>query len=226
MSVSTPNTIRSRTPTHRAARSNGYLRAAVAARPDLAPALPDRRDPLEDHLPEEQHEHAGDVEAVGEERPVAGVRPLLGAHPADGEDHRVGLAREQVAAAGSVVGQQPVPGRQAPLDLGAVRRRGARHDLARSPSRPSGRPGCPRLSRAGCRPGWLRSASSDRSPIRPAGACRLRASGPSRAALPSRIARCSTGSASPSISRNTIPGTSVRTCPPWRRAIRRITRSE
>ena len=44
-------------------------------------------------------------------------------------------------------------------------------------------------------------------------------------ALPSRIARRSTGSASPSISRNTIPGTSVTTCSPERRAMRCVTRS-
>ena len=44
-------------------------------------------------------------------------------------------------------------------------------------------------------------------------------------ALPSRIARCSTGSARPSISRKTIPGTSVLVAPPARRAIRWITRS-
>ena len=45
-------------------------------------------------------------------------------------------------------------------------------------------------------------------------------------ALPSRIARRSTGSARPSISRNTIPATSWGALAPWRRAIRRITRSE
>ena len=39
-------------------------------------------------------------------------------------------------------------------------------------------------------------------------------------ALPSRIARRSTGSASPSISRKTIPGTSVLAMMPCRRAIR------
>ena len=42
---------------------------------------------------------------------------------------------------------------------------------------------------------------------------------------PSRIARASTGNASPSISRNTIPGSEVRTWPPCRRATRLITRS-
>ncbi len=45
-------------------------------------------------------------------------------------------------------------------------------------------------------------------------------------ALPSRIARWSTGRARPSISRKMIPGASVCVVPPWRRAIRRITRSE
>ncbi len=45
-------------------------------------------------------------------------------------------------------------------------------------------------------------------------------------ALPSRIARRSTGNASPSISRKTIPGASVATRSFDRRAIRSITRSE
>src|SRR3954451_18882929 len=44
-------------------------------------------------------------------------------------------------------------------------------------------------------------------------------------AFPLCIARRNTGSASPSISRNTIPGTSVRSTAPWRRAIRRVTRN-
>ena len=44
-------------------------------------------------------------------------------------------------------------------------------------------------------------------------------------ALPSRMARCSTGRASPSISRKTMPGTSVRTVSSARAAIRRVTRS-
>ena len=45
-------------------------------------------------------------------------------------------------------------------------------------------------------------------------------------ALPSRIARCSTGYASPSISRKTIPGSRLSTRSPERRAIRLMTRSE
>src|SRR3954471_19100949 len=43
-------------------------------------------------------------------------------------------------------------------------------------------------------------------------------------ALPSRMASRSTGSASPSISRKTIPGTAVASTTPWRRAMRRVTR--
>ena len=43
--------------------------------------------------------------------------------------------------------------------------------------------------------------------------------------LPSRIDRRRTGAASPSISRNSSPGTSVRTCSPERRATRSTTRS-
>ncbi len=44
-------------------------------------------------------------------------------------------------------------------------------------------------------------------------------------ALPSRMARCSTGRASPSISRKTMPGVSARTRSPERRAIRCVTRN-
>ena len=44
-------------------------------------------------------------------------------------------------------------------------------------------------------------------------------------AAPSRIARCSTGRASPSISRKIRPGTSVTVTPPWRLAMRRDIRS-
>ncbi len=58
---------------------------------------------------------------------VAGVGALLGLHPADGQDHLVRLAREQVAAAGAAVGQQADPGRQPALDLGAIRGRRAGH---------------------------------------------------------------------------------------------------
>ena len=86
--------------------------------------------PLEDDLPDEQHERARDVEAVGEERAVAGVRPLLGLHAADGEDHVVGLAGEQVAAARAAVDEQADAGGVAALDLRAVGRRRAGHQRA------------------------------------------------------------------------------------------------
>ena len=123
----------------------------------------------------------------------------------------VGLAREQVAPARAAVDQQAHAGRVAPLDLGAVGRGRARSASSASPSRPSGRRGCCRSSRAGCPPGSPPSGTRSPSPTRRAGACPARASSPSPGALPSRIARRSTGSASPSISRNTIPGTSVAT---------------
>ena len=76
-------------------------------------------------------------------------------------------------------------------------------------------------------PAWLapvceeRSVSHSGETVRPL----ARPSAPSFGALPSRIARRSTGSASPSISRKTIPGASVTVRPPERRAIRWITRS-
>ena len=68
--------------------------AAVPARADVAADRTEGRHPLEHDLPEDEHEHAGDVEAVREERAVARVGSLLRLHPAGGEDHVVGLARE------------------------------------------------------------------------------------------------------------------------------------
>ena len=70
-------------------------------------------------------------------------------------------------------------------------------------------------------PAWLAPVCEDRSVSHSARRCVSSAS--QRAivgALPSRIARRSTGSASPSISRKTIPGTSVPAMMPCRRAIR------
>ena len=111
---------------HRRAHE-GVDAAAVPARLHVAATRTERGRPLEQHLPDEQHEHPHDVEAVGEERAVARVGPLLGLDPADGEDHLVGLAGEQVASARATVEQQPLVGRVAALELGAVGRRGARH---------------------------------------------------------------------------------------------------
>ena len=96
----------------------------MTARADVSAVRAQRSDPLEDHLPEEEDERARDVVRVGEERTVAGVRPLLRLDPADGEDHVVGLAREEVPAARAAVAQQSVP-RVPPLDLLAVA--GAEH---------------------------------------------------------------------------------------------------
>ena len=100
--------------------------AAVAARLHVAALRAARRRDLERDLPEREHEHARHVEAVREERAVARVRALLGVHPADREDHVVGLAGEEVAAARATVAQQAVA-RVTTLDLGAVGRRRARH---------------------------------------------------------------------------------------------------
>ena len=70
-------------------------------------------------------------------------------------------------------------------------------------------------------PAWLAPVCEERSVSHSVRRCVPSAS--QRAivgALPSRIARRRTGRASPSISRNTIPGTSVLSMMPWRRAIR------
>ena len=96
------------------------LPAAMAARADVALDLPRRRGQLEEDLPEQRARAPRDVEAVGEERAVAGVRLLLGADPAHGQQHVVGVAGEQVAAARAAVREQAVARRVPPLDLGAV----------------------------------------------------------------------------------------------------------
>ncbi len=103
--------------------------AAMTARLHVAADRAQRRDPLQDDLPEEQDERAGDVVRVREERAVTRVRPFLHLHAADRQDQVVGLARKQVPATGAAVAKQPVT-REAALDLGAVSRRRARHDGA------------------------------------------------------------------------------------------------
>ena len=107
-----------------------------------------------------------------------------------------------------------MPGGVRALDLARSPAAPSRSSSSPSPSRPSGTPGCPRSSRAGSPPGSRRSATRGRSPTR----ARWYASSASQramfGALPSRIARRRTGSASPSISRKMIPGTSVRVAPP------------
>ena len=99
--------------------------AAVPARAHVAPRRPGRGQHLEHDLPDEQDERTRDVEAVGEERAVARVVAAFRVGAADREDDLVGLAGEQVAAAGSPVRQEPGAGGQPALDLGAVRGGGA-----------------------------------------------------------------------------------------------------
>ncbi len=100
----------------------------VAARPDVAPTLPPRGDQLQDHLPEDEDERPHHVEAVREEGAVAGVGGALGLHPADGEDHVVGAAREEVAAARAAVREETLSGGVTALELGAILRRRAGDD--------------------------------------------------------------------------------------------------
>ena len=101
--------------------------ATVAARLHVPADRTQRRNPLEDDLPAEEDERAHRVFAVREERPVAGIGLLLRLHPADGEDHVLRLAGEEVSAARAAVDQQADAGAAAALDLRAVGRRGARH---------------------------------------------------------------------------------------------------
>ena len=101
--------------------------APVAARAHVAALRAQRCRPLEDDFPAEEDERPRRVLAVGQERPVARVRLLLSLHAADGEDHVLGLAGEEVAAAGAAVHEQADAGGAPPLDLGTIRRRRAGH---------------------------------------------------------------------------------------------------
>ena len=117
------------------------------------------RGPLEEHLPDEQDERPRHVDAVGEERPVAGVRLLLGLHPADGEDHLLRLAGEQVPAARAAVDEQPDARSRARRSISAQSGgRRARHQRPRLLLDPAERRDVlvraeqdPRLARAGLR---------------------------------------------------------------------------
>src|SRR5262249_57801014 len=111
--------------------------AAMPARPDVAPLRPNCRRPLEDDLPEEQDEHSRHVEAVREEGAVAGVRALVLLDPADGEDHLVGLARQEVPAARASLPEQTDPRGPPALDLRAVGRLRAGHRAAALLLRPA-----------------------------------------------------------------------------------------
>ena len=226
MSVSTPKTIRSRTITHIAAAHQRIDAAAVPARAHVAARRPQRRGHLEDDLPEEQHERARDVEAVGEERAVARVRALLGLGAADRED-RLRRPRRRAGCRGS----------RRRRSAARCRSRGG----ARSRRSPSGEEQViirPRLLLDPAERGDVLVGAEQDPGLAGAGlrrevglplaqpvAAPRRSSAPSSGALPSRMASRRTGSASPSISRKRIPGTSVRSRAPWRPAIRRVTRS-
>ena len=136
----------------------GIEAAAVPSGTDVAADRAECRGPLEEDLPEEEHEHARHVEPVREERAVAGVRALLGLHSAHGEDHVLCLSREEVPAARAAVRQQPDAGGMTTLELGAVRGCGARHRRRRRLLDPAERGDVlvraeedPRLTRAGLR---------------------------------------------------------------------------
>ena len=199
--------------------------AAVAARLHVAPALAGRGRDLERDLPEEEDERARDVEAVREEGAVAGVGLLLRIEPADGQDHVVGLAGEEVAAARAAVREQPDPGRVAALDLGAVGRSRARHHrpgLLLDPA--EGRMSSLEPSRI---PAWLapvcdeRSGSHSVSVVRvrrpPSGPCSARCRRASHGGGPGARGRRSRG--------RRRPAASVATRSPDRFASRWITRS-
>ena len=94
--------------------------ATMAAGPYVPPLLALRGYELQDDLPEPEREDTGDVRAVGEERAVAGIGLLLLRDPAGREERGVGVAGEQIAAAGAAVGEQSGAGGAVPFDRRAV----------------------------------------------------------------------------------------------------------
>ena len=97
------------------------LHTAMAAWPYVPACGAGGRRQLEKHLPEEEGEQPRRVEAVREKRSITRVRTLLRRDPADGQDHVIRLAGEQVAPACAAISQQSDAGRVPPLDLLAVR---------------------------------------------------------------------------------------------------------
>ena len=188
---------------HRGAHE-GVEAAAMPTRTDVAPDRAQGRGPLEKDLPEEEHEHARDVEAVREERAVAGVRALLYLHAADGEDDVLGLAREEVAAARASVREQPDARAHGGARARRSRRVRSKPSSSPSPSRPSGTQGCSRSSREGSPPGSRRSGRRGPAPTRrsdgrrrrPSGPCSARCRRASRAGGPGARARRSRGTRS------------------------------
>ena len=206
MSVSTPETIRSRTNDAQRAAHQRVDAAAVPARAHVAADRAQRRDPLEDDLP------ARRARACASRcRRWRGTRGSRGWHCFSASIRLTvritssRLAGEQVAAAGAAVDEQADRrsrgGARSPRSPAAP----STSSSCRSPSRPSGRRGCPRSSRAGSPPGWRPSARRDRSPTRPGGACPRPSSAPwsgrcrraSRGAAPAARARRSRGRRSP-----------------------------
>ena len=140
--------------------------AAVAARPDVAAALARRGEQLEPDLPAEQRQRPRDVRAVGQEGPVAGVGALLLLHPADGEDHLVGLAGEEVAAARAAAREQPAPRRQSRARSRRSRPGSSRRRRARRLLHPAEGRDVVVGAEQDARPGWRRSARTGPSPTR------------------------------------------------------------
>src|SRR3954454_5252506 len=81
--------------------------APVPARAHVVAPLAPRAHELDDDLPGVEHDEPRDVRPVGQEGPVSRVRAASAGEPADGQQRRVGAARQQVAAARPAVRQEP-----------------------------------------------------------------------------------------------------------------------
>ena len=214
MSVSTPNTIRSRTTDAQGGAQQRVDPAAVRRRGARRRGGPARSAADRSSTTSQQNSTSTRVT----------LKPLAKNARYPGFARFSASIRLTVRITSSASPESRFPRLAPPFDQQPVARRvrGARSRRSpparsrsspcRTPSRPTGTPGCRRSSPAGSPPGWRRSATQVGLPL---GQQMRAAAAP---AVPSR-ARCrrasparSTGSARPSISRKTIPGASCATC--------------
>ena len=170
----------SRSRTLLAARMPGVLHPAVHLGLDAGAPRPPRLEALLDELAEEQGERAqvaARAEEEAEERLAVADALRLVLDRGGREVRARRVAGHEVADARAVVRQQALAVGDAADDLARRRPGCSRPSASGGRARTSGRPGCRRCCRAGCRPGWPRSSTAGSPPSATACGCRR---GPSR----------------------------------------------
>src|SRR5215213_5051947 len=198
--------------------------SSVATRVHVPPPLPLRGHELQPDLPEHQHERPSDVRSVREEGAVTGIRSLLLGQPAYREDRGVRVPESRLPRLVPPLDSSPAP---VVRSCSIAAQSSGLEQLTSRPDALSTHRNAGMSSLFPSRiPAWLAPVCEERSVSHSSSRCVPRAT--QRAmfgVVPSRIARWSTGSASPSISRHTIPAASVAIGFAARRATRRATRS-